>query len=453
MSALGDYIHLKVDNYNKYGVMKKGGQKAKLTLEQVYKAQKAINQNRINSLPDVNQSILNTLNERISKNFPEGKDKGRESLDKALAENKLSERIKNFLLTEINGNLIKQSNIDNSNIEQMTTNNALVKIEEARRLRNNLYQNIETLNRRFKEGKTAGTTPTTIVNNLNDFFNALGMALPNNEWIVHPNDIKNIDTLTALKEILHSISFAEANNATLHGQMGEQTVRMCGDVAVSKGLEAINGVIVGSHPTKFQLNEKIIPKKVGETFKKDTGLNLYQVRSSQDKVDVQIVVNKQPLNTSVKAYTARGNSIRAHLQDVSLLTSLATTVTDFANHWLNIHTLHLNNHELDSALIEHIKYEALVSGNLLKKGALLADTFIAIDVTSGRVYSASTKDILNGNGSSTFYLTPDIYSLHISGNQWQDTWEKRISNILQSVHSKKISVALNVSLQSKNLTT
>lgn len=449
MSAIGNYIHLNASNYLKYGVMHKSNSKKGLTIDQVYRTQKALNQSRINNLPTINQSVLTTLEERIQKNFPEGKDKAKESLDKALAENKLSERIKEYLLTEVDGNITRRSKVYKSNIEQMSTNNALVKIEEARRLRMNLYQNIETLNKRFENGKTAGTTPTTIANNLRDFFNALGMVMPNNEWIVDPKNIQNTDMLTALKEIIHSISFAEANKATIHGQIGEQTVSMCGDVAVHKGLEAINGIIVGSHPTQFKLNENIIPKKVGETFRKDTGLNLYQIHSSQDKVDVQIIVNKQPLNTSVKAYTARGNSIRAHLQDVSLLTSLATTVDSFANHWLNLHTLQLKNSEMDAALIEHIKYEALVSGNLLKQGALLADTFVAIDVTTGKVFSASTRDILQNKTASNFYLKPDIYSLHISGNQWQNTWEQRISNILQSVHKTKINVALNVSLKTK----
>ena len=114
-----------------------------------------------------------------------------------------------------------------------------------------------------------------------------------------------------------------------------------------------------------------------------------------------------------------------------------------------IHTLNLNSALLDSALKEHIKYEALVSGNLLKSGAAQADTFVAIDVTTGRVYSASTKDILNNKTSSNFILKPEISGIKIGGNQMASSWQQRISNILQSVHATKISAILNISLNSK----
>lgn len=446
MSAIGDYIHLHTENYITYGVSKRGEVK-KPSLAQVYRNQKQVNNQRINNLPEIKKTVLTELESRVQKNFPEGKDAAQENLNKATSEQKLSEHFKDYLLSNVNGNITRQAKIFKNTIASMSTNNEMVKIEEARRLRNNLYRNIETLNKNFELGKTAGTTPETIAKNFTEFFKALGMALPDGGYVVNPSDIKNIDTLTAMKIILQDISFAQADKATLHGQWGEQTVKMCGDIAVRKGLQEINGVIKGSNVTSFKIDESIIPKAVGQVFQQDTGINLYKAHSSQDKVDVQIVVNKQPLNVSVKAYTAKGNRIRAHLQDVSLLTSLTSTISDFANHWLNLHTLNLQSKILDDVLKEHIKYEALVSGNLLKKGALLADTFVAIDVTSGRVYSASTKDILKNKSNSNFMLKPSISNIHINGNEKASTWEQRISNILQSVHATKINVSLNVSLK------
>lgn len=446
MSIIGDYIHLNVENYLAYGVSKRG-EKVKPSLADVYRAQKQKNYERINSIPSVKSSVLNTLSERVQKNFPEGRDAAKETLNKAISEQKLSDAFKDFILNNVDGDLTRRSKIFKSTISNMTTKNEMVCIEEAKRLRNNLYKNIDTLNRRFNEGRPAGTTPETIAKNFTEYFNMLGMALPDGGYVVNPQDIKNTDTLTAMKLILQDISFSQADKATLHGQMGEQTVRMCGDVAVRKGLESINGVIVGSGVSSFKIDESIIPKSVGQVFQQDTGINLYRAYSSQDKVDVEIVVNKQPLNVSVKAYTPQGNKLRAHLQDVSLLTSLVTTQSEFANHWLNIHTLKLSSALLDSALKEHMRYEALVSGNMLKKGASLADTFVAIDVANGRVYSASTKDILNNKTSSQFLLKPNISNLYIGGNQKASSWSQRIANILKNVHQTKISAILNVSLK------
>lgn len=448
MSALGDYIHLKTENYITYGVSHRGAER-KDFLAESYQKQKQKNLQQINSLPNVKQSVLTELSNRVQKNFPEGKDKAQEKLKQIISEKKLSEHFKDYILSNITGDLTRKSKIFKNTVATMNTNNDLVNIEEARRLRNNLYKNIDTLNKNFALGKPAGTTPDTIAKNLTDYFKALGMSLPNGGYVVKSEEIKNADILTAMKLILQDISFAQADKATLHGQWGEQTVALCGDVATRKALQEVNGIIVGSHPTSFQLNESIISKSVGKVFYDDTGVNLYRAYSTQDKVDVQIVVNKQPLNVSVKAYTARGNKIRAHLQDVALLTSLATTVGDFANHWLNIHTLNLNSNLLDQALEEHIKYEALVSGNLLKSGSLMADTFVAIDVASGRVYAASTKEILKNKSTSNFILSPKLNTLQIGGNKFVGTWQQRISNILHSVHQTKIKVVLNASLPPK----
>ena len=441
MSAIGDYIHLHTANYLKYGISKRGFGEGP-SVVQVYTEQKNINQNRINKLPEIDKSTIDILNARVKQNLPEGRDGAEERVSEELSKRKFSDEFKNKLLTDINGNVDKAGL--SGMVGQLPFNNALVNIEAAKAAKRRIDENINRLN----SGKSAETTPQTLVNNFNDYFKALGSCLPET-YLDNIAKIQNRDIFTALQSVIREMSFVEAHKATINGQWGEKTVAMCGDVSVSQALQAVNGVIKGSDVSSFQLNESIIPKIVGQKFEQDTGINLFRAHASQDKVDVQIVVNKQPLNVSVKAYSARGNTIRAHLQDVALLTSLATTTTGFANHWLNLHCASValpGTASLDKVLEEHIKYEALVSGNLLKKGASKADTFVAIDTLKGRVYSASTKDILTGKASSNFYLRPNIGTLHIGGNDFANTWEARISKILQSVHATKISVILNVRL-------
>lgn len=142
------------------------------------------------------------------------------------------------------------------------------------------------------------------------------------------------------------------------------------------------------------------------SFYRKTKLNLYQIKGSQDKIDASIIINGMPVDASAKAYTTYGNTINPHLQDVNLLTALAATAGQFGNHWLNMHALNLPSDSADEEFTKQIQYEALVAGNLLKKGAGIADTFVAIDATKGRVVTKTTKEMLE-NGSDFFTISPN----------------------------------------------
>ena len=141
-----------------------------------------------------------------------------------------------------------------------------------------------------------------------------------------------------------------------------------------------------------------------------------------------------------------------HLQDVGLLYQLAVTAGDFGNHWLNLHCQQVMTHHfenlLNDELEEQIKYEALVSGNLLKQGTLKANTFVAMDATKGKVIALSAKDILKGRMGNTgviFNLNPKIENI-VFDNKWADTWESRIANVIAQVHQTKIKVSLRVNV-------
>ena len=220
------------------------------------------------------------------------------------------------------------------------------------------------------------------------------------------------------------------NKAALHGTYGEVLVNMVSDTAKVKAgkaaIEEMKQVLQesGGHRTEFQIDESMITRSVQETFLEDTGINLYQLRATQDKVDASITVKGYDIDASVKAYTPKGNVITAHLQDVSLITSLITTEEQFGNHWLNLHASRMPSAEMDAALKKHIQYEALAAGNLLKKGSAVADTFIVIDAVNGRVYTQSIKEILE-KFDNNFIMKPLVEGITIN-NTFAETWEKRI---------------------------
>lgn len=88
----------------------------------------------------------------------------------------------------------------------------------------------------------------------------------------------------------------------------------------------------GATRTSFQITEDMIAPSVQKQFLEKTGINLYQIHSTQDKVDAIIELRTETIDASVKAYTPKGNVITSHLQDVNLITSLLTTESQFANH-------------------------------------------------------------------------------------------------------------------------
>ena len=73
------------------------------------------------------------------------------------------------------------------------------------------------------------------------------------------------------------------------------------------------------------------------------------------------------LGASIKTYTSKGNTIRAHLQDINLLYNLLATASQFGNHWINLHSLgRINSNilgvkrkDVDLELKKQIIYEAL----------------------------------------------------------------------------------------------
>lgn len=456
MSALGDYIHRYKENYLKWGINKNGELGAN-DLTSSLSEQKRIIENKINALPEIDKRVLEELQTRVKMNFPEGKNRGQLALHDKVMETKLGEKLKQKLLDEVPLAAQKiglgRSSIQNFSIDTNSVGENAV--ERAKQLRRNLLANISTLNQNFALEKGAGTTPDTILKNLKELFHTVGVAFPEDVGVNLKNQLmngQNTDCRTALEELVRALSFSEANNATLHGQWGEQTVALCSDTCMNLAEKELNQhiktAIVGGQGTQFQINESQISSSMASYIKQETGRNIYQLRRTQDKVDVQIIIKDQSLDVSVKAYTAKNGKLSMHLQDVNLLTSLLTTTSNFANHWLNLHVHNISNSNMDKTLADHMKYEALVSGNMLKQGALHANTFVAIDVNTGNSFVTSTKDILlNRNVNANFgNIESKLNSIRFNQKRKFSSSDERIADILIKVHQQSIPIMLFATL-------
>lgn len=460
MSAIGDYIHLRKQNYYTYGTSRLN-ESPNPYIESL-RVQQKLNQSRLNNLRNkVDKATLEELSDRVKKNFNNSK-QARE-----IAENrvKFNQGIQEFLDSVID-TLIKeipsQFGLDNNirlNTDQLyQIQQPLDVIQQAKRHRDNALSAIKTANDNFKAGKPVRkNTIDAILKQTDDFFYCLGMLEGKN--IISPKtDWKNQDTLAALQKVLEQIPLYEINRSTFNGIFGETLVLMTDDKALEMSEEALKQTITkelstGETRSTFQLTESIISESVKDIFKKETGLNLYQIRSTQNKVDASITIKGQDINASVKAYTPSGNRIYAHLQDVSLLTNLAATPLQFANHWISLHSYSNLRKEyqkakenMDDALTAQTMYIVLSRGNLLKQDAIAADTFVAIDTVNGRVYTNSVYDILR-NGKNNFILNPLISSIVIKSNKEAGSADQRIAKIIMDLHQIKIKVTYRAQLE------
>ena len=443
MSVIGDYIHLNIDNYYKYGISKAGTPK-KPSLTETYRTLRNINLQRIKTLPKNEDSVLQELKTRVAKNFGPEKANAEQAIA-AHGEAKIAQDLQTFIVNNVGG----QGTFLAKRVKELDISGKSINLDEALKKRDNLFRVINYYNKNPNE-----SSPNTIIKHLNDFFIALGFTIPNDEFLLNKQEIQSgkVNIKDALKQVVMADCFSQAHKATIHGKMGERIVAFCDDTIEYKTIQeankAIENSIIGGEGSSFHVNESFISKGVAKTYQEKYNHNLYRVSKTQDKVDVQIQVQGMPINASVKAYTPKGNKINAHLQDVSLFTNLAAAGGDFANHWLNLHSHGLSSSLLDNELETHIRYEALVAGNLLKRGVKRANTFVAIDTVNGRVYAVNTRDILEKKAVGTnFLLNPMVQNIFVAGNKKQATWEERIADIIYSLHAIKIKASLIVQLQ------
>jgi hypothetical protein len=446
MSALGEYVHLNVYNYKKYGTARVNSNGVKEPLAASLAAQKRKNLEAINSLSTVSDGTLNTLKERIEKNDYK-KQVSQAAMIRAGEKNsaeKIQRELERYIAKEIGKtDIFQQTSEPRSNDIQI--NEAKMNIERAREIRNNIYKNIKTFNETQSE-----RTLNTIYNNFQEFYRCLG-ATPTSDILPDREKIKEYGTAKALTAALSSINLAEATKASYNGFYGEACVFAAENIAATMSEEALVDYLVeqtrqGLEGLDFAMNPSLLSKKVQKIYEDKTGVNLYQIHQSQNKLDASITLNGENIDATVKAYTATDNIAKTHLQDINLMYTLAATADQFGNHWINLHASSMDTTEADEVLKDALRYEALVSGNPLKQGSKLPNTFVAIDIDSGKVYTKTAKEMLLKE-PNTFTISPKLTSEYFdfrSQNKKKGTVEERISTILQAFHEHKLSVSYKV---------
>ena len=371
----------------------------------------------------ITQDTLNRLQERLTEELKEFKPNTANQQDKNKQTNLNVEDIMRTKLMNIYG--IKENDLsskEDASSFSFSDLNKLVKI------RKEIYDLLEkNLNKEVN---------TEDIAELETLFQTFSQIYSKKDENFSKNIPKEGSLQNKIENALQSASFNEIKGSTLRGEFGETLVAYVGATIQGKAIKELDECIVGSQTSQFQITEKQIPKKLGsvinEQYSKKQPYNIYNIKSSQDKVDVIIYEsdNSKALRASVKTYKSRGKSIKPDLQEVSLFYNLLATNINFSKHWLTLHYAmntpikkdDLAKKDYDDELTKQILYEALVSGNLLKQASSnnlskTANYIIILDSRTGKVIIKSTYNLLkeafnnSNNGWSPFTIKPNIYSI------------------------------------------
>ena len=447
-SPLGEYIHLNAQNYLDYGINRIGGNKSNDFSIQLSK-QKELHNSRLNSLNIKNVgTIIKELNSRFNL-LVEKKYIQTIQQQNLPAEDKIVEEVQkgfvNFLNTWFGSEI---SNIESSQLSIQSMQELFNKIARARENINEALKRLNKEGYRYKE-QTLGT----IKKNLNNIKQAIIEALKiknkiNTEGKLNIN-FEEDKPLQKFYDDLSKLALIKKSNENLQGKKGEKIAALLQYNIEKLIIDSINNInnqegIVGEDRTTISYKES--DAFLGKT---DTVIT---VGKTQDKVDVSFQINNTPLNISVKNYYSNTDTIYPELQEVNLFYTLLNTADKFGTHWINLHALvsknlTKNKKEADEALQEQIKFEALVSGNLLKQrqaqNPAFANFFIGLDSKNEKFRIVDTKTLLK---KDIFTFSPKIQSLNKFTNRRGSDVNERINNILLNLQKEKITVRAKIQL-------
>ena len=447
-SPLGDYIHLDKTNYLKYGVNKEKGNND--FIQQLTK-QEALNNKRKNNLNINNvEQIIEKLNGRFKTLTDNGYIKKIQQQSSKAESDIIQEVEKNFidfLNTWFNG---ENYNNEHSQLSIEVIPTIFYKIQRARENINKALQRINREGYKYKKQSL-----DTINNNLIKIRDAIKEAVHIQTKENFKINLEDDQTLQNFYNSLSNLYLISKNNSNLQGKKGETIASILQNNVDDLTANTLEKLISTSAKNIVGEERTTISYKENDAFlgKTDTIIN---IGKTQDKVDVTIIIDNQPLNISVKNYYSNTDTIYPELQEVNLFYTLLNTAEKFGTHWINMHSLiskdfKTNKDAADIALQEQIKYEALVSGNLLKQrqetAAKLSNFFIGMDSKNEKFIAIDTKSLLNQN---IFTITPDIKSQKIINRKHPKGETERINNILLNLQKEKITVRAKIALNRLN---
>ena len=263
MSAIGDYVHFHKTNYIRYGTAFRG--RDAQPFMKSYKAQKERNLNRTKNLKTISKATLRELETRIANESTqeEAKQIAEGILNFNNSLNNITRELQEKLLSEVPAKFSSDDFGIRMVKSKIHTDDSAINIEEAKKARTRFYNNINTINKKAQQGEPIKeSTITALLKNASDFFNYLGIINKDLEFIKYRN-LKDMNTIAALKNMVGLVSLSEMRKATLHGVYGEVLTNMVSDnlrfqIGDALVTEVKNQIQTGAHRTEFQIDSSLV---------------------------------------------------------------------------------------------------------------------------------------------------------------------------------------------------
>lgn len=273
------------------------------------------------------------------------------------------------------------------------------------------------------------------------------IVVPSSEIRLTAEQLKNI------RDQLYFIFPFVTCASDIKGWFGEMVVAASLGLMDLTATDAINQSVVGGQASNMKVTQIDAVRLRQELDKRlnvqepQNGVSYFLGRT-QNKIDVRITFNDPNLppiaqvKASVKAYTGIQSP---KLQSINLFTALEylERFNKFGTHWLNIQCGAEATSDMDDQFKKFLALQALAYGSFYKRKQNAANTFIYIDIDTGKVVTFSTKILLddlrnfNFNGSGL-----NIQSIR-DKNRFEDSIEDRIFNVLMHIHKLNIDVSLS----------
>lgn len=464
MSAIGDYIHFSSKGYFIYGASKN-------KINKNYNNQQDLIQNRINNfslqktkLSDI-QDTINAIKDPTAKgNILAVQEVVKQHLKKSFENNIKSVDLNNMTVDTDNPSLqlspvhrhlnensqlvfnIKEITSKINQIEEEISKNPLLQNAIVPGTNMTLPKKIQELKSLYRDiyGKTAKQIKS---------WGYTYKGIP---------DRPSSSQINLLRKEVNAIIeqfFAFLPIPVMEGSLWENVIKVAGYVASGASLQEIKNSLqiknVGDTNINIQIKNNFIKTpKVQETFN-----NLLQIKtdgsiSRRSKVDVSLEwKTEDPINISAKNVTLHEKyGWISTVSDSPLLVMIAGVDANFINHYLNYYTLHNRKQEKiqdDKNIYQDMKYLLFyqsITGDNFNNEIDIANVFAINDKTTGKIKLYYMGDLIKkiDNANISVKLNNQNINSYYFHNNWAETLDQRIANLIIQLHQAKVSVAFNI---------
>lgn len=487
MSAIGDYIHLRQDNYIQYGTSKRQPMGTYLArrssiVNNLFKNK--IHTSKKNNFYKSLEDYLNAMaKENVKNNYV------------SIAEQKVGEKWKKYLeggtLTFGENFTIKDlENKTNLKISKISLNRGNV-ISEEKTLKD-IVKKIEMIEKAMQKGILGNEADTdealqalegTYKNLISRMKKMVSGKLPWQEISnIHPTDLKSDKvTLAGLRTTVNTIIekyFSSPPSVLIEGDLFEiflEQVLSESKILGDQMIEDVHSLVLNENfePNAELIKDLNLEKSLSIVKDSKCSVTLKRDRSHRSKVDIIAKWKGEDVKISAKNVSTSiwGGHHISLVSGSPMDIMLGGVNEDFINHYLNLFAERKGDKsklsEEQSAVFYDMKLVLVrqaMSGAMYDSSQDVADTFIINDKTSGRIRVFSISQLMDKLFPSPTGIDGNLHqslviqkaSVNYNGNNlreisFQNAFQEqgisaRINSILQQLHSAKISVAIGIKL-------